>query len=85
MACFLADCVPVHVALGIFDGTWIATAKPIYLGDPDHIDSVWLHYGTIVCTKSCDLGSVVALARSFLGTPGFDRRGKFGHWTRVLC
>lgn len=85
MACFVADSVPLYVALGIFDGTWIAAAKPIYLGDPDHLDSVWLHHGTVVCTKSCDLGSVVTLAGSFLGAPGIDRRGQFGHWTRVLC
>ena len=81
MACFTANCVPFHVALGVSDGMWIAAAKPIYLGDPDYFDSVWLHHGTVVCTKGGDLGSVVTLAGSFLGALGIDWRCQSGDWT----
>ena len=50
-----------------FDGMWIAAAKSICLGDPDHFDSVWLHYGTVVCTKGGDFGSMVTLATMYFG------------------
>ena len=85
MAYFVANCVPFHVALGVSDGMWIAAAKPIYLGDPDYFDSVWLHHGTVVCTKGGDLGSVVTLAGSFLGALDIDWRCQSGDWTWVLC
>ena len=85
MACFVADSVPLYVALGIFDGTWIAAAKPIYLGDPDHLDSVWLHHGTLIFTKGHYIGSVVSMAWSFLGALGIDWCCQSGDRIGLLC
>ena len=85
MAGVVTDRVSFDVAMGILDGSWIAKAKPIYLGYSDHLDSVWLHYSAVICTEGDYSGSVGSMAWSVLGAFGLNWCGQFVDRIWLVC
>jgi lipopolysaccharide export system permease protein len=77
--------MPLHVALGFFDGAWITAAKSVHLGDSNYLDSVWLHHSTLFCTKGHYIRPVVAMAWSLLGALGINWCSQSGDRIGILC
>ena len=55
------------------------------MGDSNHFDSVWLHYGALICAKSDHGWSLGALAGPLLGAFGISWRGEPCDRLWIIC